>query len=80
MRDSRIRIELQSTAEKGNICFRRSLFLTEDIEKGALYTEKNVRSIRPGYGLPPKYYDAIIGRTASDSFKRGEPLTWNMLA
>lgn len=67
-------------AEIDNTCFRRSLFLTENIHKGQLFTENNVKSIRPGYGLPPKFLNIIIGKTSSNKYKRGTPITWSMLS
>lgn len=58
-----------------NVVFRRSLFAVRDIKKGELFTAGNVRSIRPGQGLAPKYYSTIMGRCAARDFRRGEPLT-----
>jgi pseudaminic acid synthase len=57
----------------------RSLFVVKDIKAGEVFTEENVRSIRPGYGLPPKYLQDIIGRIAKNEIKRGTPLKWNLL-
>ncbi len=54
--------------------FARSLFVVKDIKKGELFTEENIRSIRPGYGLPPKYFSEIIGKKAIKHIKRGTPL------
>ena len=54
--------------------FSRSLFAVEDIKKGETFTEKNVRSIRPGYGLHPKYLNKILGKKAMNDIKRGTPL------
>jgi pseudaminic acid synthase len=54
--------------------YRRSLFVVEDIEKGELFTTRNVRVIRPGHGLAPKYFDAVIGQRASTAVARGTPL------
>lgn len=68
-----------SKNEETNICFRRSLFVVEDIAEGEIFTEKNVRSIRPGYGLLPKYYDDVIGKKAVVSAKRGTPLSKEMI-
>jgi N-acetylneuraminate synthase len=65
--------------EKASRVFRRSLFAVEDMKKGELFTEENVRSIRPGYGLPPKNIDIIIGRKASKDIIRGTPLTWEIV-
>ncbi|MDD5290979.1 MAG: pseudaminic acid synthase [Patescibacteria group bacterium] len=65
--------------EKESIIFRKSLFAVEDIKAGERLTGKNIRSIRPGYGLMPKYYDKVIGRKAKINIKRGTPLSWNLI-
>ncbi|WP_317719624.1 pseudaminic acid synthase [Clostridium tetani] len=57
--------------------FRRSIFIVKDIKKGDRFTEENIRIIRPGYGLKPKYYDDIIGKTSACDMKRGTPLSWD---
>jgi pseudaminic acid synthase len=56
--------------------FARSLFVISDIQEGEEFTEDNIKSIRPGNGLPPKYIDEIIGKKANKSLKRGTPLEW----
>jgi len=56
--------------------FSRSLFVVRDIKKGEKLTKDNIRSIRPGYGLAPKYYDKILGKTAIFDMKKGKPLEW----
>ena len=66
--------------ESESLPFRRSLFAVEDIRKGEELTSVNVRSIRPGYGLPPKHLDDIIGLKAGGDIKRGTPLSWNLLS
>jgi pseudaminic acid synthase len=63
-----------SENEKINKNFRRSIFVVEDIDKGDLITEKNIRVIRPGYGLAPKYYNQVLGQYANKDIKRGTPL------
>ena len=63
-------------SEAGNVAFRRSLFVVRDIRAGEALTPENVRSIRPGNGLPPKALPDVLGRKASRDLKRGEPLTW----
>lgn len=62
-----------------NVNFRKSLFIVKDVEKGEVFTEKNVRSIRPGYGLKPKYYDEVIGKKAARNMKKGTALSWELL-
>ena len=56
--------------------FGRSLFIVQDIKAGEKFTEHNVRSIRPSYGLAPKHFNEIIGRTANIELKKGTPLEW----
>lgn len=58
---------------------RRSLFVAEDMNEGDLITEKNVRSIRPGVGLHPKYLPEILGKKAAKSLKKGEPLRFDSI-
>ncbi|MFU0781506.1 MAG: pseudaminic acid synthase [Thermoanaerobacterium thermosaccharolyticum] len=59
--------------------FSRSLFVVKDIKKGDVFTEENVRSIRPGFGLHPKYYKDILGKKATKDIKKGTPLNWNLI-
>lgn len=65
--------------EKKSLQFRRSLYIVEDIKKGDVITEKNIRSIRPGHGLSPKYYDALLGHIVTRNLKRGTALKWEMI-
>jgi pseudaminic acid synthase len=65
--------------ELENIVFRRSLFVVEDIKSGGKFTPRNVRCIRPGYGLAPKFLPEIRGRKAKKDIKRGTPLKWNLI-
>ncbi len=67
-------------SEVANAQFRRSLYVVEDIPEGALLTERNVRSIRPGFGLAPRYLDDVLGRPARRLLRRGEPLTTDMFS
>lgn len=59
--------------------FSRSLFVIEDISKGDNFTLKNLRSIRPGHGLPPKFLKEIVGKKASQDITRGTPLSWELI-
>ena len=65
--------------EAANRAFRRSLFVVEDIQKGQVITRQNVRSIRPGNGLPPKFLPEVLGMRVRRDVKRGEPLNWSLL-
>ncbi len=68
-----------SSQERDNLAFRRSVFAVKDIARGELITEENVRVIRPGAGLLPKYYDKILGTRAAVSIGYGTPLSFDML-
>lgn len=57
----------------------RSLFVVQDIKKGEVFTEKNIRSIRPGFGLPTSYIKDIIGKKAIKDIRKGTPMNWNFL-
>jgi len=59
--------------------FSRSLFVVEDIKAGEIFTEENIRSIRPGYGLAPKYLKNILGKRAIQAIKKGTPLKWDLI-
>jgi pseudaminic acid synthase len=59
--------------------FSRSLFAVKDIKAGETFTEENIKSIRPGYGLHPKYLRDIIGKKARKNIGKGTPLSWDMI-
>ena len=75
----------------GSVCFdlsereqasrrhRRSLYVSQDVKAGEPFTRANVRSIRPGAGLPPKHFDEILGCTAACDIRKGSPLAWDMV-
>ncbi|RUM49014.1 MAG: pseudaminic acid synthase [Marinomonas sp.] len=63
-------------AEKGNVQFRRSLYAVKNIKKGELLTAKNVKSIRPGFGLAPKFLPEILGKVSTDDIEYGSPIKW----
>lgn len=68
-----------SEGEKRGLPNRRSLFAIRDIEAGETLTEENIRSIRPGQGLPPKYYPDILGKKAACCIERGTPLRFDLI-
>ena len=63
----------KSNEESGKV-FRRSIFAVSDIKKGEVFTESNIKIIRPGYGAKPKYFDEIIGTKSKLDYQRGEPV------
>ena len=64
--------------EKKSLQFRRSLYIVEDMKAGDIITEKNMRSIRPGMGLSPKYYELILGKNVKVDIKRGTAVSWDI--
>ncbi|EEA03764.1 N-acylneuraminate-9-phosphate synthase [Burkholderia sp. H160] len=65
--------------ERASSIFRRSLYIVRDIAAGETLTTENVRAIRPGMGLSPKYLDVILGTKVRQALKRGTPLSWDIL-
>jgi pseudaminic acid synthase len=65
--------------EEANKQFRRSLYVVRNVARGAVLTGGDVRSIRPGYGLPPKHLPRVLGRPAARDLTRGEPVAWEMV-
>lgn len=65
--------------KRNNRKISRSLFIVKDIKQGEKITKENLRSIRPGYGMSPKYYNKVIGMKAKRDIKRGTPLQWDLL-
>lgn len=63
-------------AEKGSTVFRRSLYIAEDMKKGDVLNEQNLRIVRPGLGLPPKYYDILLGHKVNLDVKKGTAMDW----
>lgn len=66
-------------AEKKSLQYRRSLYIVEDIAAGKVLTENNLRAIRPGFGLAPKYFQMLLGKTIAKDVKRGTAMTWDLL-
>jgi pseudaminic acid synthase len=69
-----------NNAELGSKVFRRSLYIVEDMKAGELLSAKNIRRIRPGDGMEPKYYATLLGKRIVRDVKRGTPLTWDLLS
>lgn len=69
----------RTAQEEASMVFRRSLFAVADIAPGEPLTAENVRSIRPGYGLPPKELPRVLGMRAKGRIARGTPLSWEIL-
>lgn len=67
------------SSEQGNLKFRRSLYFIKDMKAGEVITEESIRSIRPGYGLKPKYFSEVLGKTVKCNIKLGTPVTWDLI-
>jgi len=65
--------------ERNSLRFRRSIYVVEDIQEGEEITAKHLRIIRPGNGLPPKFYDILLGKRASCNIKKGTPMNWGFI-
>lgn len=65
--------------ERKTLIFRRSIYVSEDMAAGEVFTAKNLRTIRPGLGLPPKFYKILLGKRASRDVKKGTPVSWDLL-
>jgi pseudaminic acid synthase len=66
-------------AEKKSMGFRRSLYIIRDMKDGDVLTKENLRSIRPGRGLVPRYYDVLLGKKVAGDIKRGTPVNWDLI-
>jgi len=74
----RIRYD-KSDSEKGNVQFRRSLYVVADLAEGERLTAENLRSIRPGFGLAPRYFDLLLGKQVNRAISRGTPMSWDFI-
>jgi pseudaminic acid synthase len=66
--------------EKSSLRYRRSLYVVKDMRAGEVFSNTNVRAIRPGQGLPPKHFESVIGHRAARDIPQGTPLSWDLLA
>jgi N-acetylneuraminate synthase len=70
---------MPTESELKSLCFRRTLYITEDLAAGTILTLQNVRAIRPGLGLKPKFLDVVLGRPVKQAVQRGTPLSFDLL-
>jgi len=66
-------------SERGSMVFRRSIYIAQDMTAGELFTPANLRCVRPGMGLPPKYYESLLGRRVNRDVKKGRPMEWELV-
>ena len=69
----------RKSSEEGNVQFRRSLYFTTNLKRGDVLSEEHIKSIRPGFGLPPKYFDEIIGKKVSSDVEAGTATSWDVI-
>jgi len=69
----------RKSSEQANVKFRRSLYFVKDIKEGEVITEEHIKSIRPGFGLAPKYLEQVIGKIVSEDVFKGQPLSLNVV-
>jgi N-acetylneuraminate synthase len=69
----------RKSSEEGNVKFRRSLYFVKDIKAGGVITEEHIKSIRPGYGLAPKYLDKLIGKKVDRDVSLGTATSLDLL-
>jgi pseudaminic acid synthase len=69
-----------TAAETKSRVFRRTLYVARDMKAGEVLTAENLRIVRPGYGLPPKYYDIVLGKRVNKDAAAGTPMSWDLLA
>jgi len=70
----------RKSSEQGNVKFRRSLYFVKDMKAGETITRDSIRSVRPGFGLPPKHFEAVMGKRINRDVSAATPITWDVLA
>jgi N-acetylneuraminate synthase len=65
--------------EQASASFRRSLYIVKNLKSGDVLTSDNLRAIRPGLGLAPKYFEMLLGKKVNRNVKRGTPMSWELL-
>lgn len=74
------RVSYERTSnETKSMCFRRSLFVVQDMKAGERFTEENIKPIRPGHGLLPRYLGEVLGKKAVRDIPRGTPVSWDLI-
>jgi N-acetylneuraminate synthase len=68
-----------SASEQASLQFRRSIYIAENVRAGEVFTERNLRVVRPGFGLEPKHFRRVLGRRAAADTKKGTPLSWELV-
>jgi len=68
-----------SDAEKKSLIFRRSIYIAQDLKAGDVLTPENLRCVRPGLGLAPKYYRLLLGKRVIRDVVRGTPMSWDLV-
>lgn len=69
----------RSNLEKDNLIFRRSIYFVKDLKKGEIIKKDDIKRIRPGYGLKPKYFNDLIGKVVNKDVERGDPVKWSII-
>lgn len=70
----------RKSSEQGNVQFRRSLYFVKDMKVGEVITPECIRSVRPGYGLPPKYFDDLVGKTVKHEIRKNTPVLTKLIS
>jgi len=68
-----------TSAEEKSTVYRRSLYISENMHAGEIFTRDNLRAIRPGKGLPPKYFENILGKKINKDVVKGTPVSWDLV-
>jgi len=74
----RVRYGATEAEEKSRV-YRRSLYVVKDLQSGEVLTPDSLRVIRPGFGLPPKYYEILLGKKVTKAVKKGTPVDWTLM-
>ena len=69
-----------SVAEEKSRAFRRTLYISRDMKAGEVLSRDNLRIVRPGFGLAPKYFDTMLGKCINQDAAAGTPMSWDLLA